>query len=109
MNKNNNNNNNNNNDDNNNINNNNNNNNINNNNNSNNNNIHLCNVEYNKDTYSNNYNISNKCRQNPRRYVYCFACKITLRPFMFNSGAISSRLDYRAAVKIEITYTGEVP
>ena len=55
-----------------------------------------------------NYNIAKKIRKNPRQQVYCFDCKVALRPFIFNNGSILLRLDYGAAVKLEITYIGEV-
>ena len=51
---------------------------------------------------------STKIRKNPRQQVYCFDCKVALRPFIFNNGSILLRLDYGAAVKLEITYIGEV-
>ena len=60
-------------------------------------------------SYNKNYKIVNQFRQNPRRYVYCFDCKMALRPFTFSKGAILPRVDYEAAVKLEITYIGEVP
>ena len=47
--------------------------------------IYLFNVKYNTNSYTKNYNIANKFRQNPRRRVYCFDCKIPLRSFTFNS------------------------
>ena len=46
-----------------------------------NNNIHLFNVQYNINSYDKNYDIANKFRQNPRRHVYCFDYKVTLRAF----------------------------
>ena len=41
-------------------------------------------------------------------HVYCFDCKISLRPFAFNNSAILPRADFIAAVKLEITYIGKV-
>ena len=54
-----------------------------------------------------NYDMANKFRQNPRRHVCCFDCKMALRSFRFNNGAILPRADYRATIK-DITYTGDV-
>ena len=38
-----------------------------------------------------------------------FDCKMATRPFTPNSSAILARVDYGAAVKLEITYIYEVP
>ena len=78
-------------------------------NNNNDNNNNLFNVKYNTNSYSNNCNIANKFRQNPKQHVYCFDCKIALKPFTFNNDAILPRVDYEAAVKLDITYIGEMP
>ena len=80
----------------------------NNNNNNNNKNNHWL-VEYNTNSYNKNCNIANNFQSNPRRQVYCFVCKIALRPFTFNNSAILRHADYGAAVKLEITFMGEVP
>ena len=77
--------------------------------NNNNNNIIFIYVEYNTNSYHKNYHISNKFRQNSRRCVHCFDCKMAPEPFPFNNGNISSSADYKAAVKLKITYIDEVP
>ena len=71
--------------------------------------IHLFNVEYNTDSYNKNYNMAKKFLQNPRRHLYCFHCKLALRSFTFNNGAILPYVKYGAAVKLEVSYIGEVP
>ena len=61
-------------------------------------NIFLFNVKYNTSSYNENYNIDNKFRQNPRRYVYSFDCKM---PFTFNNGTILPHVDYVATVNLD--------
>ena len=70
---------------------------------------YLFNAKYSTNNYNKNYNIANKFRQNPRRHVHCFYCKMAPRPFTFNNGQISQSVNFRAAVKLEITYIDEVP
>ena len=59
------------------------------------NNNNLFNVECNTNSYDNNYDIVNKFRQNPKQQVHCFDCKMGLKPFTFNNGAILSSADYQ--------------
>ena len=71
--------------------------------------INNNNFEYNTNGYKLNYNIAKKFRQNLRRHACCFDCKMGFRlSFYNNNGAILPRFDYGAAVKLEITYTGEI-
>ena len=65
--------------------------------------IYLFNVEYNADNYNKNHNIASFFRQNLRQSIFCFDCKVTLRPC-----AILSYVDYGAAVKLEKTNNDEV-
>ena len=75
----------------------------------NNDNIYLFNFEYNTNSYSKNYNITDKFSQNRRRHVYFFDCKMALRQFTFSNGEILPLVDYGLELKLEVTYTGDVP
>ena len=44
-----------------------------------------------------------------RQHIYCFDCKMVLRPFTFNNGAILPRADYGAEIYLEMSNTGVVP
>ena len=74
-----------------------------------NNNIYLFNVECSTDNYSQNYNIGYKLRKNLKRHIYFCYCKIALRPFTFHNGATLQRVNYSAAIKLEITHIDKEP